>query len=441
MKNYYQVKYTLPQYHVLDKCMRWTGPAHSSYYVHIYIITNVTGGNVWATLPESLIMALPRPGWSSVAGDTTVLEAGDIFLQGSETTSKRVQRWGADNAPLRIEQLRLCSELNSLLAKVEPVITRRARRAVGRAVARAGHREALLRPAGRFTWVLPEGNRGSFNDFLYEKKHSDGRDAGAAGLWWQCVSVCVRVCVCVCVVALSSWLLCLWGSGRRCISLSLSAVSVSPTATVSVRPPPPSAEQLRLQVIVVWQDSQLHYFTVKVSFELISPTIAGSVSFRRQWHCFLHEYRFICGVFCTSKRTVLVYGHTHTAKLTGPCWGTLQSHRETDARIIVSPRLYIHLLLSVHLRGNVCLSLTIWFPGSTAQEFQEQRFVFLCRQIWYHQFFHFIPNVSGDLKLLRIIVVIKRPERNTQGWTGCSCRQPPPPPLPSSLSDMFLCWL
>lgn len=53
------------------------------------------------------------------------------------------------------------------------------------------------------------------------------------------------------------------------------------------------------------------------------------------------------------------------------------------------------------------------FSEWKAKEFSKSSTV-LSRQVRYDQFVHFIPNLSRDLQLLRLVVLIKRPVNGTQ---------------------------
>lgn len=84
----------------------------------------------------------------------------------------------------------------------------------------------------------------------------------------------------------------------------------------------------------------------------------------------------------------------------------LQSQRKTDARVICShlslhPCIYIYLINNPLSLGSHLFS-RMKDPGIPREGV-------LCRQVWYDQFFHFIPNFSRDRKLLGFIVIIKWP--------------------------------
>lgn len=99
------------QWDVLDNCVRLT------VIMCIYcVVTNAMGGNVRATLPESLICVLNMHYFMCIRLTVTWLRIE--AMKWMANADRRVQRCSSDNAVLITEQLRLCSELNSLLETV-----------------------------------------------------------------------------------------------------------------------------------------------------------------------------------------------------------------------------------------------------------------------------------------------------------------------------------
>lgn len=114
--------------------------------------------------------------------------------------------------------------------------------------------------------------------------------------------------------------------------------------------------------------------------------------------------------YCTRGRTVPVFTVSHTQTHTKKTpeksvLRRLQSLRKTDARVICLSS----VLTSMCTRAPITMFLFVFQgerPGNS-------RAGVLCCQVGYDQLFHFISDLSGDLKFLRFVVIIKWPGNTT----------------------------
>lgn len=121
----------------------------------------------------------------------------------------------------------------------------------------------------------------------------------------------------------------------------------------------------------------------------------------RQWHCFLYGYR--CVIAPDTEQSWFTVTHTHKSRRA--------RSEKTPESLKSRCRNHFPLFESMYFwcfppRGTSIMFFLFVFQRERPTS---SRAGVLCWQVGYDQFFHFIPDLSRDLKLLGFIVIIKWP--------------------------------
>lgn len=169
------------------------------------------------------------------------------------------------------------------------------------------------------------------------------------------------------------------------------------------------------------------YFTVKNSYKSLftfhSPA-AGFVLLNRlrSWRQWLCLSGWIQTQYCTRQRAVLVYvrTRTHIHTHTQNHWVTSEEPPESLEQMpkllsvsLQSTRMLFFFFLMPPVQRDpltLCSCLLFTEKGSAnSGKKKNTKNKLLRSQVGYDQLLHFIPDLSGDLKLLRFVVLIEWP--------------------------------